>query len=167
MQRKILTILLWRASLQAEVISSNVLPISKKWVYLRTRKFLRNYRIGLMKRTQTNRYRFIVVCTFSFAWFALVRCNPRTSLVTMPSQGPDYGAGKLDARCLVYHRNADTSDFYFKIDVLELIPQSKVFSGEELNLTTCIKWKASNVRDSLCKEFHLDVLNGFLAFLRV
>ncbi|MFM7901471.1 MAG: hypothetical protein ACKPAD_05745, partial [Bacteroidota bacterium] len=85
----------------------------------------------------------------------------------MPSQGPDYGAGKLDARCMVYHRNADTSDLYFKIDVLELIPQSKVFSGEELNLTTCIKWNATKVRDSLCKEFQLKDLNGFGSLMGV
>ena len=79
----------------------------------------------------------------------------------LPSQGPDYGAGKLDARCVLYHRGADTSDLYFKMDVLELLPQSKVFSGQQLNITTCIKWKNSILRDSLCKEFQLDDVNGF------
>jgi GWxTD domain-containing protein len=79
----------------------------------------------------------------------------------LSSQGPDYGAGKLDARCLLYHRSADTSDLYFKIDVLELLPQAKVFSGEQLNLTTCIKWKKSDARDSLCKEFQLESFNGY------
>ncbi|MFM7105029.1 MAG: hypothetical protein ACKOW8_05865, partial [Flavobacteriales bacterium] len=65
-------------------------------------------------------------------------------MAVIATQSPDYGAGKLDAQCLIFHRKPDSSDLYFKIDVLELIPESKVFAREELNLNTCIKWKKAS-----------------------
>ncbi len=88
------------------------------------------------------------------------RCNPKTNIAVVTNQSPEYGAGKLDAQCMIFHRKPDSSDFLFKIDVLELIPESKLYAQQELNLNACIKWKKTDFRDSICQEFQLQSLNG-------
>lgn len=113
-----------------------------------------------MKLTPKFSYSLIGAFVLSIVSLLFTQCNTKSIAVVSSSQGPDFGAGKLDARCLLFHRRPDTTDLYFKIDVLELLPQSKVFSGEQLNLTTCIKWKNSESRDSLCKQFQLENVIG-------
>jgi GWxTD domain-containing protein len=110
---------------------------------------------------RTNSYSILGALALSISFILLfTQCNPKTSVAVIATQSPDYGAGKLDAQCLIFHRKPDSSDLYFKIDVLELIPESKVFAREELNLNTCIKWKKASFRDSICQEFQLQSLNG-------
>ena len=66
----------------------------------------------------------------------------------------------MDARYILFHAKPDTSELYFKVNVLELLPESKLFTNEEISLSVFIRWGNRDHRDSLNQEFQLPSING-------